>query len=125
MRGKRTSPICALVKAPPESVLRIVYLTTGWVLVLIVTPIVGVLPGPGGIFIFAFGAALLLKNSNWVKRAYVRHGRRHPRHLRLADRILRRPKAPRGRARPEPIGDEETGFAAKARSVVDFFSGRP
>lgn len=87
------------MKAPPDSVLRIVYLGTGWFLVLIVTPAVGVLPGPGGVFIFAGGLALLLKNSNWVKRGYVRLARKYPKYARLADKGLRRPPAPRGRAK--------------------------
>ena len=91
------------MKAPKDSVLRLVYLAIGWVLVLVVTPVVGALPGPGGVFIFAFGAALLLKNSHWVKRAYVRFARKHPRYARLADKGLRRSAAPRGRAKPPRI----------------------
>jgi hypothetical protein len=101
LRPRAPRPICADVKAPPDSVLRIVYLALGWFLVLIVTPIVGALPGPGGVFIFAGGLALLLKNSNWVKRSYVKLARRYPTYARLADKGLRRPKAPRGRAKPE------------------------
>jgi hypothetical protein len=92
--------MCSAVKAPPDSVLRIVYLSLGWLLIVL-TPIIGALPGPGGVFVFAGGAALLLKNSNWVKRAYVRYTRRYPSHGRLADKVLRRAPAPRGRAKPE------------------------
>ena len=92
--------MCASVKAPPDSVLRLIYLGLGWLLIVL-TPIIGALPGPGGIFVFAAGAALLLKNSNWVKRLYARYSRRYPRHGRLADKVLRRPPAPRGRAKPE------------------------
>ena len=99
MRGRAARPICALVKAPPDSVLRIVYLGTGWIMVLVITPVVGALPGPGGVFIFAGGMALLLKNSNWVKRVYARYSRRYPTQGRLADKVLRRPVAPRGRAK--------------------------
>lgn len=98
MRGRSRRPICAGVKAPPDSVLRIVYLSLGWLLIVL-TPIVGALPGPGGIFVFAGGAALLLKNSNWVKRAYVRYARRYPKQGRLADKVLRRAPAPRGRTK--------------------------
>jgi hypothetical protein len=94
--------MCAAVKAPPDSVLRIVYLGLGWLLIVL-TPIVGALPGPGGIFLFAGGAALLLKNSNWVKRAYVRFGRRYPKYARWADKGLRRSAAPRGRAKRERV----------------------
>ena len=52
-------PICAFVKAPPDSVLRYVYLGLGWLLIAL-TPVVGALPGPGGIFLFAGGAAPIL-----------------------------------------------------------------
>jgi hypothetical protein len=124
LRGRPARPICAGVKAPPDSVLRIVYLSLGWLLIAL-TPIVGALPGPGGIFLFAGGAALLLKNSNWVKRFYARYSRRYPRHGRLADRVLRRRHAPRGRARPESNEPGDGGIVAKARSLVDFFAGRP
>ena len=102
LRGRARRPICAVVKAPPDSVLRIIYLSLGWLLIVL-TPIVGALPGPGGIFVFAGGAALLLKNSNWVKRVYARYSRRYPRQGRLADRVLRRPPAPRGRPKPERV----------------------
>ena len=77
----------------------------GWLLVLVLTPLIGALPGPGGIFVFAAGMALLLKNSNWVKRVYARHSRRYPKQGRLADRVLRRPPAPRGRAKPDSSVD--------------------
>ena len=125
MRAWAARPICPVVKAPPDSVLRIVYLGAGWIMVLVITPMVGVLPGPGGIFIFAGGLALLLKNSNWVKRLYTRYSKRFPRHGRLIDRVLRRPNAPRGRARPEQLKPPARGLKAKLRSLVDFFSRHP
>ena len=49
------------------------------VILLAITPVVGVLPGPGGVFLFAAGMALVLKNSVWAKRTYVRFKRRWPR----------------------------------------------
>ena len=100
MRARVARPMCAFVKAPPDSVLRIVYLSLGWLLIVL-TPTSAHCPGPGGIFLFAGGAALLLKNSNWVKRAYVRFGRRYPKYARWADKGLRRSPAPRGREKPE------------------------
>lgn len=111
------------MKAPPDSVLRYVYLGLGWLLIVL-APIVGALPGPGGIFLFAGGAALLLKNSNWVKRLYARYSRRYPRHGRLADKVLRRPRAPRGRAHPLEGEEKPVGLVAKARSLVDFLAHR-
>ena len=115
--------MCSAVKAPPDSVLRIVYLSLGWLLIVL-TPIVGALPGPGGVFVFAGGAALLLKNSNWVKRAYVRYTRRYPSHGRLADRVLRRAPAPRGRPQPRTPSSRSSGIWEKANALVDFFARR-
>jgi hypothetical protein len=62
---------------------------------LIVTPIIGVLPGPGGVFTFAIGAGLVLKNSAWAKRRYVLFKRRWPKPGRWCDWGLRRPSARR------------------------------
>jgi hypothetical protein len=48
------------------------------------------LPGPGGIFLIAPGAALILKTSMWAKRHYVRVKRWQPRAGRWMDWALRR-----------------------------------
>ena len=64
-------------------------------LLLVLTPVVGVLPGPGGIFMFALGMGLVLKNSAWAKRRYVRFKRRWPKSGHWADWSLRRPSARR------------------------------
>ena len=69
------------------------------VLLLIFTPMVGVLPGPGGVFTFAIGAGLVLKNSAWAKRRYVRLKRRWPKPAAWCDWGLRRPSAQRRLAR--------------------------
>ena len=45
------------------------------VLLIIVSPLVGAIPGPGGIFVFAAGLALILQNSECAKRQYVRFKR--------------------------------------------------
>jgi len=68
---------------------RAVELAIGWA-ALVATPLVGVLPGPGGIFVFGFGATLVLRNSAWARRFYVRRLRRWPRIKRSADWALRR-----------------------------------
>lgn len=67
-------------------------------LFLIVTPLVGVLPGPGGVFTFAIGAGLVLKNSAWARRRYVLFKRRFPKPGRWCDWGLRRPSARRRHA---------------------------
>ncbi|WP_428631200.1 hypothetical protein [Sphingopyxis sp.] len=69
------------------------------VLLIIVSPIVGVLPGPGFIILFPIGLMLCLQNSAWAKRIYVRFKRRHPRYAGWTDRVMRRTSAARRRER--------------------------
>lgn len=68
------------------------------ILLMIVSPALGVLPGPGGIVVFAAGLALTLKYSEWAKRQYVRFKRRHPNKGRWADWGMRRRSAQRREA---------------------------
>jgi hypothetical protein len=68
---------------------RLAWLLLGWALIA-AAPFVGVIPGPGGIFLFAAGAALLIRNSVWAKRYYVRIKRRWPRFGHAADKAMRR-----------------------------------
>jgi len=65
------------------------------VALLIVSPLVGVLPGPGGIIVAAIGLALVLKTSMWAKRRYVHFKRWQPKAGRWTDWALRRPSARR------------------------------
>ena len=69
------------------------------VLLIVASPIVGVLPGPGFIILFPVGLMLCLQNSAWAKRRYVRFKRRHPRYGDWTDRVMRRVSAARRRAR--------------------------
>jgi hypothetical protein len=69
----------------------------GCVLMLL-APVVGILPGPGGVIVFATGLALVLKYSEWAKHKYVEFKRRHPIKGAWADWGLRRPSAQRRRA---------------------------
>ena len=64
-------------------------------LLIVVSPLVGAIPGPGGVFVFAGGLALILKNSLWARRRYVRLKRRWPRWGHWADWGMRRPSARR------------------------------
>ena len=68
------------------------------VLLMVVSPLAGVLPGPGGILLFAAGLALTLKYSEWAKRKYVAFKRKHPKKGRWADWGMRRPSAQRREA---------------------------
>jgi hypothetical protein len=66
----------------------------GFVLIAL-TPLVGPIPGPGGIIVFGAGLSLILKYTGWAKRVYVRLKRKHPNKGRWADWSLRRPSARR------------------------------
>jgi hypothetical protein len=68
------------------------------VLLVIAAPIIGALPGPGGIFIFAGGMVLLLRNSAMVRRRWARAKRRWPKLGEIADITMRRASARRRRA---------------------------
>lgn len=69
------------------------------ILLVLASPAIGLLPGPGGIFVFAAGLALILQASAWAKRVYVRAKRRWPRVGAWLDWGLRRRSAQRRRAR--------------------------
>ena len=68
----------------------------GFVLIAL-TPLVGPIPGPGGIIVFGAGLSLVLKYSGWAKRLYVRLKRKHPNKGDWADWSLRRQSAKRRR----------------------------
>lgn len=67
-------------------------------LLIALTPVVGPIPGPGGVIVFAGGLSLVLKYSGWAKRLYVRLKRKHPKKAAWADWSLRRPSALRRNA---------------------------
>ena len=62
---------------------------------LILSPLVGAIPGPGGIIVAGIGLALVLKASMWAKRRYVRFKRWQPKAGRWTDLALRRRSARR------------------------------
>ena len=67
-------------------------------ILMILSPLAGVIPGPGGIFVFAIGLAMVLKTSMWAKRHYVKFKRWQPKAGRWADWGLRRSSAKRREA---------------------------
>jgi hypothetical protein len=90
------------------------------VLLMIAAIPVGALPGPGGIFVFAAGLALVLKTSMWAKRRYVDFKRKQPKIGRWADWGLRRRSALRREAmrkeqRGSPTPDSPPEELAKRR----------
>ncbi|MGN6057505.1 MAG: hypothetical protein ACTHOI_02845 [Sphingomicrobium sp.] len=65
------------------------------VILLILSPVVGAIPGPGGIVVAGIGLALILKSSMWAKRRYVRFKRWQPKAGRWTDWALQRRSAKR------------------------------
>ena len=68
-------------------------------LLIVGAGVVAPLPGPGGIFLFAGGMVLILRNSRRARRRWARLKRRWPRTGSLVDRAMRRPSAIRRAAR--------------------------
>ncbi len=68
------------------------------VVMIIAGIIIAPIPGPGGVFLIAPGAALILKTSMWAKRRYVRMKRWQPKAGRFTDLALRRKSARRREA---------------------------
>lgn len=76
---------------------------TGALLILL-SPVVGIVPGPGGIFVFAAGLVLVLRGSARARRGWVVLKRRWPRLGAVADRTMRRRSALRRHARARAAG---------------------
>ena len=68
------------------------------VVLIILSPVAGVIPGPGGLLVFAIGLAMVLKTSMWAKRRYVHFKRWQPKAGRWTDWGLRRRSAQRREA---------------------------
>ncbi len=68
------------------------------IVLLAVSPLVGAIPGPGGLVVAGIGLALVLKTSMWAKRRYVKFKRWQPKAGRWTDWALRRPSALRREA---------------------------
>ena len=92
----------------------------GLILILL-SPLAGVVPGPGGIFVFAIGLAMVLKTSMWAKRHYVKFKRWQPKAGRWADWGLRRPSAKRREAlrKQRDDGGCSPPAAMAAKSAVE------
>jgi hypothetical protein len=89
------------------------------------TPIVGPIPGPGGIFVFAGGLSLVLKYTGWAKRLYVRFKRKHPVKGHWADWSLRRASARRRHERNKLAKAEAARAAAEDAIAPPAESGMP
>ena len=93
-------------QADKRAGIRLVLTVLGGVLV-VASPIAGLLPGPGGIFVFAIGFALMLKNSALVRKLYAKLKTRHPKKGEWIDWAMRRKSAlRRNRRRRENRGTD-------------------
>ena len=96
------------------TLVRQILVVTGCLL-MAVSPLVGAIPGPGGVFVFAAGLSLALKYSGLAKRLYVRFKKRHPNKGRWADWGMRRASA---RRREEMIKAREKAEQAAAQPYL-------
>jgi hypothetical protein len=119
----RADPYCVAPRAPHihlmekrrHPALRIVLLSIGFLL-LAITPIVGPIPGPGGLFTFAGGMILILQNSNWARKVFARTKRRWPRFGHYSEKAMRRQSWRRRRDRDMATSEAKAaGFGTGAR----------
>lgn len=80
------------------------WLFLGWLLIII-SPLVGAVPGPGFIIIFPIGLALVLKNSLFAKRRYARLAKKYPEYGRWFNWALRRSREEGTPPAPDIWGD--------------------
>jgi hypothetical protein len=67
----------------------------GLLLLFVVAPLVGPIPGPGGLIVAGLGLSMVLKTSLWAKRRYVKFKRWQPKAGGWTDWALRRQSAKR------------------------------
>jgi hypothetical protein len=96
------------------------------IVLILLAPLAGAIPGPGGVFVFGLGLAMVLKTSMWAKRYYVKFKRWQPKAGRWADWGLRRRSAKRREAirkeRKEmgcPLPDDEREESAVEAELPD------
>jgi len=98
------------------------------VILILLSPLAGIIPGPGGVFIFAIGLALVLKTSMWAKRRYVRFKKQQPKAGQWADWGLRRRSAKRReeiRKRREEMGCPPSLDKAEEGPIEDLIPAPP
>jgi hypothetical protein len=88
-------------------------------LLIALTPFVGAIPGPGGVFVFAAGLTLVLRYSDWAKKQYVKFKKKHPRKGAWADWGLRRPSHQRREALKKEREAQEAAQPPEAPADLD------
>ncbi len=89
------------------------------VLLIIASPLVSPLPGPGGILLFAGGLTLVLRTSLWARRHYVRFKRWQPKAGSWFDWGLRRGSARRREALRKERDRQEAPPPSEAPRIDD------
>lgn len=84
------------------------------VIMIIVSPVAGLVPGPGGVIVFGIGLGLVLKTSMWAKRHYVKFKRWQPKAGRWTDWGLRRRSARRREALRKERKRQQRGIEGPA-----------
>ncbi len=77
------------------------------IFLVVISPIIGAIPGPGFIIVFPVGLALILKSSLTAKRLYARFERKFPRYGRWTNMVLRRGKG-HGSDKPQETDVKKT-----------------
>ena len=90
----------------------------GLLLLFVVAPLVGALPGPGGVVVAGVGLAMVLKTSMWAKRRYVRFKRSRPKAGSWADWALRRRSARRRLKRQKEIEERSQTDSGAAEELI-------
>jgi hypothetical protein len=85
-----TLPEDASTDKPKRTPRRLLMLALGPTLIVL-SPVVGLVPGPGGLIVLLAGVAVTLQSSQVAKRLYVRAKRRWPGLGHWSDKGLRRP----------------------------------
>ena len=83
----RPAFIQVLIQSQP---FRVFQMILGFLLMAVGPLLLAPTPGPFGTIVFAFGLALILRNSPWARRRYVRYSRRYPRVQKMVNFGLRR-----------------------------------
>ena len=91
----------------------------GLLLLFVVAPLVGAIPGPGGVLVAGVGLAMVLKTSMWAKRRYVKFKRWQPKAGGWADWALRRRSARRRLKRQKEREAREGAAAVNATLLPD------
>ncbi len=83
------------MRKPSPELIRWIMIAIGWVM-MVVGIIISPAPGPMGAPVFAVGLILVLRNSRWARRQYIKLQRRYPKILGPVRTGVLRQKTPMG-----------------------------